>query len=298
VAQCEGDDEAHARGAVLSKLADHPDVEVMSLDDITFIGKRLHADPTSESGRAKLAAELGVGAWLDCKVDDSSAHLTLTSADGSKVLVSTEVEADSTRQLAALTAERMWATMGTHLSASEQQRRQQLAAIEAERRRVAAEVEAERRRVAAEAEAQRRRLEDERKRALEAGELKRKRLIAESELARHKLAVREAEAERQRQVAHQAAANRGQFGPPAMVAEAESSGRRGRKQGRRSHAADMESAPLTVSPATQRWLDQQKDYAGPRRGTPAPAPVIGAGAPGAAPSGISPATQRWLAQQH
>ena len=326
VAQCDGDDEAHARAAMLEKLADHDDVEVMSLDDITFLSKRLHADPTSQSGRAKLASELGVGAWLDCKVDDSTATLTLSSADGSKVLVSTEIEADSTRQLAPLTAERMWASMGTHLSVGEQQRRQQLAALEAERRRVAAEAEAERRRVtadaeaerqriAAEAEAGRRRVEDERKRVLEAGELKRKRLVAESELARHKVAAREAEAERQRQLGRATATNRGQFGPPAMVAEADSTSRRGRKLGSRSRhgaaergGADMDSAPLTVSPATQRWLDQQKDHAGQRRGSPAGAAPVGSPAsgaatsggrsPGAAGSGISPATQRWLTQQH
>jgi hypothetical protein len=117
---------SNARAAVLQTLADHNEVEVVAMDDVSFASRRLQADANTPAGRAKLSRELGIDAWLDGKVEDGSAHLTLSSGDGD-VIEEVTLEADEPKVLDAMTGERMWAAMGTRLSAQEEYRRALLA---------------------------------------------------------------------------------------------------------------------------------------------------------------------------
>lgn len=128
---------SRARAAVLRTLADHTEVEVVAIDDVAFAARRLQANPDTTDGRAKLSRELGIDAWLDGKITETSAHLTLTTGDGT-ILQEVEVEADEQRALDARTGEQMWAALGPSLSPQEAYRRAVLAEYERARRKLEA----------------------------------------------------------------------------------------------------------------------------------------------------------------
>lgn len=128
---------SQARAGVLRALANHGDVEVVSMDDVSFAAMRLQADPGTFAGRAKLSRELGIDTWLDGQVEGNTAHLALTSGDGS-LIQEVSVEADDPQQLDDLTGERMWAALGPRLSPQEQLRRELLGQYELARAKVEA----------------------------------------------------------------------------------------------------------------------------------------------------------------
>src|SRR6185312_10283652 len=119
---------SRARALVLRALADHPEVEVMALDDVTFAARRLQADATQPAGREKLSRELGIDAWLDGTIDAGAgeAQLKLTAADG-QVLQQVTAAADEPKKLDDQIAQRMWLVLGPKLSAKEARRRVLLA---------------------------------------------------------------------------------------------------------------------------------------------------------------------------
>lgn len=127
VAQFEAPNAARARSAVLETLSDHNDVEVVSLDDINMAGKRLHVDPATPAGRSKLSEELGIGAWLDGKIEDESAKFTLQAPDG-RVLATASVQGHKASVLEGLAGQKIWESMGPLLSPRERRMR----AIEAQ----------------------------------------------------------------------------------------------------------------------------------------------------------------------
>jgi hypothetical protein len=109
------------RAAVLESLGAHPDIEVVSPADYEVTARRLGVDARVPQSRAKLAQDLGLVAWLDGRVDEDGAHLTLTAPDG-RVMAQAEAKAKSAARLPALSSERMWATMGPYLSDAEARR--------------------------------------------------------------------------------------------------------------------------------------------------------------------------------
>lgn len=127
VAQFDSPNSARARSAVLETLSDHNDVEVVSLDDINMAGKRLHVDPATPAGRSKLSEELGIGAWLDGKIDDDFAKFTLQAPDG-RLLATASVQGHKASVLEGLAGQKIWAQMGALLSPRERTKR----AIEAQ----------------------------------------------------------------------------------------------------------------------------------------------------------------------
>ncbi|MEY4579143.1 MAG: hypothetical protein RL701_3846 [Pseudomonadota bacterium] len=267
VAQFEAPKDSGARAAVLEKLSEHSDVDVVALEDVAFVARRLHLDSTQPEGRAKLSQELGIEAWLDAQVTESEAHITLTDPHGT-VLASADVEAKQPAQLARLTSERMWLAMGPHLSSSETQKRQVLAETESQQRRLLAETALARKKVerrAAEAERQRR--------------------VAQHKFASGATPAAET-APQQREVLASA--------PAARTRNALSSG--AKTQGWNAAAGQAPVGPTGVSAATQRWLDQQQHTAA---STPAPHETTAHSVAPLQPAtgGVSPATQRWLEQQ-
>ena len=126
-----------ARAAVLRTLAEHTEVDVVSIDDVTFAAQRLQADPNTAAGREKLSRELGLDAWLDGKVTETSAHLTLATGDGN-VLREVEVEVDDARSLDTSTGQELWASLGPTLSPLEAYRRAVLAEYERARLKLSA----------------------------------------------------------------------------------------------------------------------------------------------------------------
>ena len=129
VPQFDAPPKSRARAAVLRTLADHTEVEVVAIDDVTFAAQRLQADPNTPEGRAKLSRELGIDTWLDGKVSETSAHLTLATGDGT-VLQEVDVEVEDERALDARTGQQMWAALGPSLSLQEAYRRAMLAEYE------------------------------------------------------------------------------------------------------------------------------------------------------------------------
>lgn len=120
---------SRARASVLQTLADHPEVEVLSIDDVTFAAMRLQADAYTPQGRAKLSRELGIDAWLDGQVQDESLYMTLSTGDGGVIQAAT-VEANSPSELDSVAGDRMWAALGTRLSPEEGRRKALLSAYE------------------------------------------------------------------------------------------------------------------------------------------------------------------------
>ena len=209
VPQFDAPAQSRARAAVLRTLADHTEVEVVAIDDVTFAARRLQADPNTPEGREKLSRELGIDAWLDGKVTDTSAHLTLTAGDGT-VLQEVEVEADDQRTLDARTGQQMWAALGPSLSPLEAYRRAVLAEYERARQKLEArQAEAQRQiELAHKARAHRAfvlraqfALAQRKQAALQAE------LVRQTELGRAELA-RKAEEARQAELAKQAEAQR------------------------------------------------------------------------------------------
>lgn len=320
VAHFDAPEDSGARSAVLSTLADHDDVEVVSLDDITFASQRIKADPKSAEGRRKVSEELGVDVWIDGRVDGDTAHLTLTRADGGK-LEDTTVQAPTAKLLDALAGERMWQSMGVHLSPRESMRRRLLdeterarakleaRAAEVERQRTLAKEATQRERAKAQqaVQEQKQKLEAMRARALEKRDA-RKALItkqvdiaqtrkAEELVARENLeAARKAERE---QLAAQAASAKSR-GAQQAVAQENTRASLSRAPtpipGWSTAAGGAPTGRNGVSAATQRWLMQQQVNVAPNNYGQRPAAVQ---QPGYAANGggISPATQRWLDQQ-
>jgi hypothetical protein len=291
VAQFTGSDNPSARGAVLATLSDHDDVEVIGLEDIGFAAKRVKADVGTPAGRAKVAEELKIDAWIDGEIDGDEAHLTLTSAQGQQ-LASVDVEAKAGKLLDAMVGERMWAAMGTKLSRREGQRLQQLAQAELARAKLASrEAELERQRALVQQR------EQQREQLLAAQE----QLAVAKQAARAREIERLGEAARASKQALAAATSQPPAAPerrpaqPTVLAQARASSWNSGAPLAGSSAPPHASAwnapapgyaPNRVSPSTQRWLQTQ------------PAPEQANPVPGyAASSGISPATQRWLAQQ-
>lgn len=266
VAQFDAPKDSTARAAVLEKLSEHGDVDVVALEDVAFVARRLHVDPKQPAGRAKLSLEMGIEAWLDAEVTDSEAHVTLTDAQGT-VLASADAEAEQPAQLASLTSERMWAAMGLYLSTSETHKRRLIAENALARKKV------ERR--AEEAERQRR-------------------------LAQHRFAsgaTPAAEtAPQPREMVAAAPSARRETGRETTSAAAHNALASGANSASAWNAASGQApvGPNGVSAATQRWLEQQRAATPAAQGTNAHAfaPLEPAAA-----SGISPATQRWLEQQ-
>jgi hypothetical protein len=245
---------SRARQAVLRTLADHPEVEVVSIDDVTFASHRLQADPTSAEGRAKLSRELGIDAWLDGQITDSSAHLTLTAGDGS-VLQEVAVEAEDERHLDALTGERMWAALGTRLSPQEAYRRAVLAEYDRARHKYDARLAESQRQIEVAHAARAHRAFvlrgqfalAQRKRAALAGELGRQTDLGKAELAR------EAEAARQAQLAREAEAAR-----LAAVAKAEAEARRAAKAKAAEDARQAQLAKRREREAAQAAASEKR----------------------------------------
>jgi hypothetical protein len=213
VAQFTGDDDASkARAAVLRALAEHGEVEVLSLDDVSFAAQRFKADAKTAEGRAKLSAELGVHAWLDGSVDDDTAQLTLSAADGSK-LAEVEIAAADSKQLDAAAGARMWDAFGPRLSPYEGKRREVLAQQRAQREAVERAERAQREAIESAEREQREaversqraqravaeRVEREQRAAAERAKRERE---AQPERARRKIAARAAELDRQKQLVH------------------------------------------------------------------------------------------------
>src|SRR5262245_49855095 len=73
VARFKAPPDSHARQAVLDTLSAHAEVEVVSLEDAEFEGRRNHVDITTTSGREKVSSKLGIHAWLDGEIDGSKA---------------------------------------------------------------------------------------------------------------------------------------------------------------------------------------------------------------------------------
>lgn len=204
-------EKSRARAAVLGTLADHAEVEVVSIDDVTFASRRLQADPTTPAGREKLSRELGIDAWLDGEVTETTAHLTLTAGDGT-VLHEVDVETENERHLDALTGERMWAVLGPSLSPQEAYRRALLTEYDRARRKFEARMAAEQRQVQLAHEARAHRAFilraqfslAQRKRAALSSELTRQTELGRAELAREAEVARQAELARQAEIARKA----------------------------------------------------------------------------------------------
>jgi hypothetical protein len=209
VPQFDAPPKSRARAAVLRTLADHTEVEVVSIDDVTFAARRLQADPNTPEGREKLSRELGIDAWLDGKVTETSAHLTLVAGDGS-VLHEVEVEVEDARALEARTGQQMWAALGPSLSPQEAYRRAVLAEYERARHKLDARLSEGQRQVELAHKARAHRAFvlrgqfslAQRKQAALQSELTRQTQAGKAELAR------EAEAARQVELARQAEAKR------------------------------------------------------------------------------------------
>jgi flagellar biosynthesis GTPase FlhF len=332
VAAFDAPEDSNARAEVLTTLADHDDVEVIALDDLTFAGQRLKADPKTPEGRKKLSEEFGVEVWIDGRVDGDTAQLTLSSVDGTK-LEETSLQAPTPKLLDALAGERMWQSMGRHLSVRENRRRRLL--DESERARAKLEARA--------AEAQREQAlakharEEEHERAEQASvrareeaqeadlaqkkqlDAQKKQLEAQHTLAQKKLDARQALMNRQLDIAltrkaeelvareNLEAARKAQ--QQQLAAQSAAAKERAAAHGNLSmhsgskpipgwstNAGGAPTGPKGVSAATQRWLMQQQANVAPSSNAQASqtrAPYAAANGG----DGISPATQRWLAQQ-
>jgi len=290
IAQFQGSAGTRVRSEVLERLAGYEDVEVVSLDDLEFAAKRGSGSPNTAEGRAKLSAELGIAAWLDGRADGTSAELTLKGPDG-EPMAEVEVDADSAAQLPSQSSARMWAAMGGYLSPSETLRRRAEAEVLRAQKAAAAQAERERQQQAAEVE----RARAEREAAVQRAQA---RFAAELQRAKAKVAARAAEAERQKRLAQQGGQQRSaQLLAAAQqeIAPVVGKTRRGRgahkrgaeraaasRWGGRGDKADKadkaSSEPVTptaaeggVSPATLRWLQQQKEYRAPVASSSVPA---------------------------
>jgi hypothetical protein len=317
VAQFDAPSDSHARNAVLATLSEHEDIEVVSLEDIAFAGKRLKSDPAQAEGRAKISAELGIDVWIDGKVDGTDAELRMTSVADERV-VRVEVHAAATLLLEQLVGERMWAAMGPKLSERERGRRAQLAQAELARNKIAAR-EAELVRQVALAHqrdaehAQRLKAEQSlaaKKRAAYLAELSRQKQLVEDRLASEVAEQQKvAEAHRQaemRRLAQVAAAHQLMVRPapvayaaPAPTTQWAPTPANGSYHGvppaaQAWNAQPAPAAPGQVSSSTQRWLESQQQPGLPPAAVAAPPPQPGFAANS---SGVSPATQRWLEQQ-
>jgi hypothetical protein len=259
VAQFDAPKGSRARAAVLQTLADHDDIEVVALDDIQFASKRLAADPATKAGRKRLSSELGIGAWIDGKVVDDEARLTLSAADGTHV-VEVEVEAPNVRLLDALSGERMWQTMGAHLSVREARRKQLLTLQQSARAKVQAR----------------------------AAEAERQRGIARATLA---LQAQQGRSFQANNPYGQAQSPFAQVSSPQPAVGQTSAGKGAGKPAARpkngKKSRDVVAAPLTN---TTGWSSQQNGQSIPGWNTPTGRVPVG-------PTGVSAATQRWLAQQ-
>jgi hypothetical protein len=202
---------SRVRSAVLSTLADHPEVEVVSIDDVTFAARRLQADPNTPEGREKLSRELGIDAWLDGDVTESASQLTLTVGDGT-VLQEVNVETEDVKHLDALTGERMWAVLGPSLSVQEAYRRALLAEYDRARHKYEARMYAQQRQVTLAHEARAHRAFilraqfslAQRKQAALSASLSHQAELGKAELAREAEMARQAELARQAEIAHKA----------------------------------------------------------------------------------------------
>ena len=199
------------RTAVLGTLADHAEVEVVSIDDVTFAARRLQADPNTPEGREKLSRELGIDAWLDGEVTESTAQLTLTAGDGT-VLQEVNVETEDVKHLDALTGERMWAVLGPSLSVQEAYRRALLAEYDRARAKYEARMYEQQRQVTLAHQARAHRAFilraqfslAQRKQAALSAELTHQTQLGKAELAREAEMARQAELARQAEIAHKA----------------------------------------------------------------------------------------------
>ena len=308
VAQFAGDEDAvKARSAVLRALADHAEVEVVSMDDVSFASQRFKADAKTPEGRAKLSSELGVHAWLDGSVSGDTAQLTLSAADGSP-LAQVELEASDGKQLDSIAGDRMWAAFGPRLSPYEIKRREVLAR-EREQREAEEAVEREQREAVERAQRAQRavveRVEREQRAAEERAQRERE---AQPERARNKLEAREAEAERQRTLAH--AANEKRTSQRAL-AQRKLSDRLAElsrqatlvknQEGGRLAKADPgpATAPLPEpKPKAERAKTASREaLAAPLTNTSGRSAHDRAHPEKVPSAGVSPATARWLAQQ-
>jgi hypothetical protein len=263
VAQFTAPKESHARAAVLQTIADHDDVEVVALDDLAFAAKHVGANPATPEGRVKLSAELGIRGWIDGRVtDDETAVLTLTGADG-KRMAEVEVDAPNAKLLDALSGEKMWAAMGTHLSAREGQRRQLLAIKERARAKVEARAaEAERQKVVARQAAQ---------------------------YAAQQRAMGIAPAPAQSPFAQPQSPFAQAQGPLASPYAHDAGTKKARGASRSARGKTASNLPEPALTNTAGW-SQSGTRSVPGWNTPAGRQPVG-------PTGVSAATQRWLAQQ-
>jgi hypothetical protein len=122
VARFKAPADSRARQAVLDVLSAHSEVEVVSLEDAEFEGRRNHVDITSPSGREKVSSKLGIDGWLDGDIDGSKAMIALASPDGAK-RATTTIEAPSANLLDASIGSRVWAEIGPRVSDVERRRR-------------------------------------------------------------------------------------------------------------------------------------------------------------------------------
>jgi hypothetical protein len=315
VAQFNAPAESRARNAILATLSDHPDVEVISLDDVAFTSKRIQADPTMPAGRRKIATELGVDAWIDGKVDGVDGHFTLTSAEG-RHMAEVDVHATTESLLDVLAGEKMWAAMGPRLSEREGRRRALLAQSELARTKlIDREHEVERQRMAARQRAEQRveRLKAEgelarKKQAAIIGELARQEQLVKDRLAQEAQEREQADERRRRAEMRRLALatpvrapsmgyaqaqpqpRPTQWGSPASSAGGYSARSSGPSAGgyNTPPAASAVAQPAGpgVSSSTQRWLQSQQGSAAPSTASgaaPAQAPGYGAAVPTQAP---------------
>jgi TolB-like protein len=267
VAPFEAPKESRARNMVLSTLSDHLEVEVVSGEDIAFASKRVKADAKTPEGRQKIGAEIGVEYWLDGEIDEAEdiARLTLTTSEGKRV-ASAEVSAASTNHLEATIGERMWAAMGGVLSTREERRRAFLAAAER-----------------AHAKAVAREQEYERQAALVQQRVREKfaRLDAEYQLALGKRAGMDRELARQQQLVRERVAAQPAYPTQPVLAQPRMP---------QPRANGPQQRPMAYSYQTNT---AGHGYQQPAQGWAQPAQTKSANNA----SGVSPATQRWLAQQ-
>jgi hypothetical protein len=320
VAEFEAPAQSRARNAVLETLSDHTDVEVVSLDDVEFTSKRIKADPKTSAGRAKIATELGVDAWIDGRVDGLNIHLKLSSASGRR-MAEADAHGATDSLLDVLAGEKMWAAMGPSLSERERRRRTLLSQGELARTKIAdRHHEQDRQRtVALEHEAQRlERLKAEhdlarKKQAAVASELARQEQLVKDRIAQDTKEQEDAAERRRRaemrrlaQVPIQRGPSPSAYEQPAQPSAWGGHGAYAAGYGTGAAPADAamgQPSAAGVSSSTQRWLASQQAAPVAPAAPAAPGPSYGSAAPVADPGlaavggGVSPATARWLAQQ-
>jgi hypothetical protein len=145
VAAFDEPEELELRGAVLEVLSARTDIEVLALDDIAVVAKRLGTDPVSARGRSLISQELNIYAWIDARVSGRY-EVYISLSDRENLQLSTlHLTGKTPGVLAAAIHSGLWQRIGPLLSRQarllqrvEQQReaaRQKIQAIEKDRER-------------------------------------------------------------------------------------------------------------------------------------------------------------------